>query len=155
MSVHYLHWEAASRHPFVNIADVCRAVRARVQYKAEVKDVWQSPERTWESRRGDCEDFAVLTLELSRNTDFHASLYVCFSPDLGRVGHAFVAGEHPHGYAWVASNGVYRTGWTSIGVLIADMLRCPTRDLRLMMISPQTIKALLAKAQKETKEKRV
>lgn len=35
-------------------------VKGRVKYERERGDVWQSPYETWSSKKGDCEDFALL-----------------------------------------------------------------------------------------------
>lgn len=155
MSVHHLPWDLLQSNPFVSVYEICMAVRRRVKYTPEKKDVWQSAERTWESMRGDCEDMAVLVWTLARLNGFAAEIYVCFAASLGRVGHAIAGGTTPSGFNWISSNGSYEASEDSIWRMMAKNLGCPARDVHVLPVYEKTVQALLKTGVSETKEKRV
>lgn len=91
---------------------ISRAVHDRVAYKpdSDPQSEWQSPERTWDNRTGDCEDFALAVEALNKEQGLDARVYVVSSRTL--VGsnaanadpHAVAIGTH-NGQMWVSSNG--------------------------------------------------
>jgi predicted transglutaminase-like cysteine proteinase len=88
-------------------AQICRAVRARVAYTPDTgpADEWSAADRTWDRRKGDCEDFAVCVLALCKANGIQASIRIFVRRGTGDA-HAVVVGEW-NGSAWMSSNGSF------------------------------------------------
>jgi hypothetical protein len=89
-----------------NPGDVCRLAERYIMYQAEEADRWSTARETWESRRGDCEDFAVLINEMCRQRGWDSRIELYFPADLKEEGHAVVLGRY-NGTAWISSLGSY------------------------------------------------
>jgi hypothetical protein len=117
---------------------VSRAVLDRVSYASEPGDDWKPAERTWEEKRGDCEDFAICVTQMCAEAGIQADMYVVYEEG-NREAHAIAVGEKD-GRTWLSSNGKYKEieslpeaagavskelGWNTSAVKIckADKLR--------------------------------
>lgn len=85
-----------SYHEFLSAefspGELTRIVGARVSYERDVDEYWSAPRGVWETRRGDCEDYAmVVSAYLDRRDIEH--MVVGFSLKESLAGHAAVIAE--------------------------------------------------------------
>lgn len=107
MPLHEQTWDVVTytaREP----DNICSAVRQRVKYAQDLapEDEWKEARDTWNTGRGDCEDFAVVVRTLCEEQAIKADVY-CFYPS-GGTGHAVTIGEW-QGQLWMSSNGSFET----------------------------------------------
>ena len=105
MPLRMQRWGTVS-HAAQQPSDICSAVKQRVKYAHDnvPADEWKAAKETWDTGRGDCEDFAVVVKRLCERQDIKADVYR-FYPPKGQ-GHAVTIGEH-QGLLWMSSNGSY------------------------------------------------
>ena len=87
--------------------DICRLVGRRLSYESDRGELWDSPKRTWERGKGDCEDYAITILEMCRAKNIPAFIRLYF-PASRAIGHAIVMGKKLDGGLWMSSLGSYR-----------------------------------------------
>jgi len=87
--------------------DICRLVGRHLSYVSDDGELWESPRRTWERGKGDCEDYAITILEMCRTKNIPAFLRLYF-PASRPIGHAIVIGKKPDGGLWMSSVASYR-----------------------------------------------
>lgn len=138
-------WEEAvqnSRAP----KDVCGFVADRLRYNAENKDVWSDPAEVWNRRSGDCEDYAAVVMDMSREAGFDAWVEVYFPRGRGE-GHAVAVGPLPDGRYWVSSFGKYETvsSREEISQMMAGILWCDAGDLWSARMSPESVHGKIAR----------
>lgn len=121
---------------------ICRIVRNNISYEEDKQGVWQSPEKTWRRRKGDCEDFALLVTELCKNNGFQAKLRIYFKPGFA-FGHAVVVGRH-NDLFWMSSNGSYSSDtYDFYDQEVAKMLETDVHLLTKMEPNDNTIANLI------------
>lgn len=92
-------WDTYMPGPSVYVFTVMRVVQSNVEYASDswqygAIEYWATPEETWQSGLGDCEDYAILTLYLlERDFDIKGALV---------FGTNFFSGE---GHAWIRVDG--------------------------------------------------
>jgi hypothetical protein len=95
-----LRTSQTSYHAFMQrdlgLEELVSRVSARVEYRVDVTDYWSAPRATWNARRGDCEDYAMLISEyLTARRISHAVVGLSLKPDL--QGHVFVVAQEAGG----------------------------------------------------------
>jgi len=86
--------------------DICFYVRNRVQYKEDLEDYMKEAIVTWNSKAGDCEDFANCVVTMCKSKGFKAEIKTLFEEN-NYTGHAIVVGEF-NGKRWMSSNGNFQ-----------------------------------------------
>ena len=79
------------------VAWVYRVTHRMIRPVNDSGDVWQSPARTLTRRAGDCEDFAILQVELLRWLNVPSSQLLVFTGLNRGTGHAVAAVSAPNG----------------------------------------------------------
>jgi hypothetical protein len=85
--------------------DVCAMVDRHLRYRREERDRWEPAEVTWETRNGDCEDFAICVMELCKALGFDCEIKLYFPPR--GQGHAVAVGHNDDGTMWMSNLGSY------------------------------------------------
>jgi hypothetical protein len=85
-----------SYHEFLSAelspGELVRIVGARVSYERDVDEYWSAPRGVWETRRGDCEDYAMVVSAYLHRRDIE-HMVVGFSLKESLAGHAAVIAE--------------------------------------------------------------
>lgn len=79
-------------------------------YRLEMPDSWQTPQETIRSKKGDCEDFAVLVSAVLSRLGISSDIIILKFKDLG-TSHAICAWKADDGtYAFTSNKTLHRTG---------------------------------------------
>ena len=108
-----------------NPGDVCRMAERYIMYQAEERDTWSTARATWQSRRGDCEDFAILINEMCRERGWDSWVELYFPSEAHAEGHAIVMGRY-NGKLWISNMGSYEEiqSLGDVRTIVAGELEC-------------------------------
>jgi predicted transglutaminase-like cysteine proteinase len=88
-----LFFDGVNHFGSADLAHLNEAINRTITYTPDVVDNWQTPRQTWEIRRGDCEDIAILKYAVLRNRGFaegDLALVLGNLRNATREGHAFL-----------------------------------------------------------------
>jgi predicted transglutaminase-like cysteine proteinase len=117
--------------------DLSGHIKRQVRYRSDKREYWQTGRETWERRRGDCEDFAILMVQMCREKGFSAQM-MCYAA--GRKGHAIAVGMWEGRY-WILNNGIFTTvdHPSEIESLMASHLNSPVSHLRKFVVGDRAM----------------
>lgn len=75
-SMRLYHGYSRNNHPITNLDLINKSVNKYIRYTTENEDTWQLPFRTFQLKRGDCEDFALLKRALLQGGPYETKLAV-------------------------------------------------------------------------------
>lgn len=93
--------------------DIARWLSRNFTYEMEWPDTWQSSSETASLKKGDCEDFAVLTQELLARLGIKSDIVIVRFKDL-KVAHAICVWKYGEFYNFMSNRQIYETNATSV-----------------------------------------
>lgn len=126
-------WEQAVRHS-QSAKDICGFANDHLRYDKDAGDVWSDASEIWSRRTADCEDYAIVIMDMCREAGIEAWVELYFPRGRGE-GHAVAVGQLDDGRFWISSFGKYETAFSreEISKLMGAMLSCNADDLRMGM----------------------
>ena len=126
--------------------EICHLVEKNVRYKKEKQDQWATPEQTWTSGKGDCEDFALCIQDICSLKGISTKVHLYFPATGGKEGHAVLVGEW-NGKVWFSSNGEYEEvkSEDEVKQRVARMLSCKEKQLWGLKLSERDVAKYLEK----------
>ncbi len=122
-------WEQAVRHS-QSAKDICGFANDHLRYDKDAGDVWSDASEIWSRRTADCEDYAIVIMDMCREAGIEAWVELYFPRGRGE-GHAVAVGKLDDGRFWISSYGKYETASSrqEISKLMGAMLSCKADDL--------------------------
>lgn len=122
-------WDEAVRNSRT-AKDICEFAESHLRYDKEAGDVWSDASEIWSRRTADCEDYAIVIMDMCREAGIEAWVELYFPRGRGE-GHAVAVGQLEDGRFWVSSYGKYETvsSREEISRLMGAMLSCSAKDL--------------------------
>jgi len=93
--------------------DIARWLSRNFTYEMEWPDTWQSSDEMVRSKKGDCEDFAVLSQALLARLGIKSDIVIIRFKDL-KVAHAICIWKYGQYYSFMSTRQLYETNATSI-----------------------------------------
>ncbi|MBN1527029.1 MAG: hypothetical protein JW919_05575 [Candidatus Omnitrophica bacterium] len=93
--------------------EIARWLSRNFTYEMEWPDNWQSSSETARLKKGDCEDFAVLSQALLARLGIKSDIVIIRFKDL-KVAHAICAWKYGKYYSFMSTRQLYETNATSI-----------------------------------------
>jgi len=87
------------------------------EYVGEIPDYWQKPKETLNLRKGDCEDFAILSQEVLAHLGMESEILIIKFKNLRR-GHAICIYKDEGFYSFISNQKLIRTKANSIEGII-------------------------------------
>ena len=93
--------------------DIARWFSRSFSYEMEWPDNWQSSDETACRKKGDCEDFAILSRELLARLGIQSDIIIIKFKDL-KIAHAICIWKYGEYYSFMSTRKLYETNATSI-----------------------------------------
>ncbi len=98
--------------------ELARWLSTEFKYSFEIVDEWQTAQKTIDTCKGDCEDFAILSVEILDHLGIHGDIIIVKFRDLN-MGHAICVWKEKDGtYSFISNRKMFRSGKNNIAEAI-------------------------------------
>jgi len=98
--------------------ELARWLSTEFKYSFEIADEWQAPQKTIDTYQGDCEDFAILAVEVLDHLGIPGDIIIVKFRDLN-MGHAICVWKEKDGtYSFISNRKMFRSGKNNIAEAI-------------------------------------
>lgn len=81
-------------------------------------DIWQTPNTTIARKKGDCEDFAILSYSILKKLGYEAKIFMLDNIEIGQSSHAICIYKEKDNYYFFSNQKLYKLQYKSVKELI-------------------------------------